>query len=108
MSGRITKLGHLFALSRDYDATGADNKFVQWPKDEIQKRKEVLHPVLLHDIDVINSRLQIFLALFAGDSGEIKPELRSPNGARRARPSSFRVTSSSTRFTWSTLNASHS
>ena len=31
----------------------------------------------LHEIDVINSRTQGFLALFAGDTGEIKPELRS-------------------------------
>ena len=30
----------------------------------------------LHDIDVINSRQQGFLALFAGDTGEIKPEVR--------------------------------
>ena len=30
----------------------------------------------LHDIDVINSRQQGFLALFAGDTGEIKPEIR--------------------------------
>ena len=30
----------------------------------------------LHDIDVINSRQQGFLALLAGDTGEIKPEIR--------------------------------
>lgn len=30
----------------------------------------------LHEIDVINSKSQGFLALFAGDTGEIKPELR--------------------------------
>ena len=30
----------------------------------------------LHEIDVINSRTQGFLALFAGDTGEIKSELR--------------------------------
>jgi RuvB-like protein 2 len=39
-------------------------------------RKEVVHTVSLHEIDVINSRTQGFLALFAGDTGEIKPELR--------------------------------
>merc|ERR1711871_375388 len=32
--------------------------------------------VSLHEIDVINSRQQGFLALFAGDTGEIKPEVR--------------------------------
>ena len=51
-------------------------KFVQCPEGEIQKRKEVVHTVSLHEIDVINSRTQGFLALFAGDTGEIKPELR--------------------------------
>lgn len=35
-----------------------------------------MHTVSLHEIDVINSRTQGFLALFAGDTGEIKPELR--------------------------------
>ena len=43
----------------------------------MQKRKEVVHTVSLHEIDVINSRTQGFLALFAGDTGEIKPELRN-------------------------------
>jgi len=35
-----------------------------------------VHTVTLHEIDVINSRTQGFLALFAGDTGEIKPEIR--------------------------------
>ena len=30
-------------------------------------RKEVVHTVSLHEIDVINSRTQGFLALFAGE-----------------------------------------
>jgi RuvB-like protein 2 len=50
--------------------------FVQCPEGELQKRKEVVHVVSLHEIDVINSRSQGFLALFAGDTGEIKPEIR--------------------------------
>lgn len=50
---------------------------MQCPEGEIQKRKEVVHTVSLHEIDVINSRTQGFLALFAGDTGEIKPELRN-------------------------------
>ena len=37
----------------------------------------MVHTVSLHEIDVINSRTQGFLALFAGDTGEIKPELRN-------------------------------
>jgi RuvB-like protein 2 len=49
---------------------------VQCPEGELQKRKEVVHTVSLHEIDVINSRQQGFLALFAGDTGEIKSEVR--------------------------------
>jgi len=75
-SGRITKLGRSYTRARDYDAMGSDTKFVQCPEGELQRRKEVVHTVSLHEIDVINSRTQGFLALFAGDTGEIKPELR--------------------------------
>jgi RuvB-like protein 2 len=75
-AGRITKLGRSFTHSRDYDAMGSQTRFVQCPEGELQKRKEVVHVVSLHEIDVINSRQQGFLALFAGDTGEIKSEVR--------------------------------
>jgi hypothetical protein len=106
---------------------GPSTKFVQCPEGELQKRKEVVHVVTLHEIDVINSRTQVgrarrwggvegargaagctqdvhviilvgcaplqpplppthhpnpaasvqgFLALFSGDTGEIRPEVR--------------------------------
>merc|ERR1712086_899497 len=58
------------------DAMGPQTRFVQCPEGELQKRKEVVHTVNLHEIDVINSRQQGFLALFAGDTGEIKSEVR--------------------------------
>ena len=51
-------------------------RFVQCPEGELQKRKEAVHTVTLHEIDVINSRTQGFLALFSGDIGEIKSEVR--------------------------------
>jgi RuvB-like protein 2 len=76
-SGRVAKLGRSFARSRDYDAMGADTKFVQCPDGELQRRREVVHTVSLHEIDVINSRTQGFLALFAGDTGEIRSEVRA-------------------------------
>ncbi|KAG4207435.1 hypothetical protein ERO13_A03G065400v2 [Gossypium hirsutum] len=75
-SGKITKLGRSFSRSRDYDAMGPQTKFVQCPDGELQKRKEVVHSVTLHEIDVINSRTQGFLALFSGDTGEIRAEVR--------------------------------
>lgn len=75
-SGKVNKLGRSFARARDYDATGAQTRFVQCPEGELQKRKEVVHTVTLHEIDVINSRTHGFLALFSGDTGEIKQEVR--------------------------------
>lgn len=75
-TGKITRLGRSFTRARDYDAMGPQTKFVQCPEGELQKRKEVVHTVTLHEIDVINSRSQGFLALFSGDTGEIKSEVR--------------------------------
>ena len=75
-SGKISKLGRSWSRSREYDAMGADTKFIQCPEGELQKRKEVVHTVSLHEIDVINSRTQGFLALFSGDTGEIRSEVR--------------------------------
>ena len=48
---------------------------------EIQKRREFVHTVTLHEILVINSRTQGFFALFAGDTDEIKPDLRNTKDA---------------------------
>jgi RuvB-like protein 2 len=75
-SGKISKLGRSFARAHDYDAMGPMTRFVQCPAGELQKRKEVVHTVSLHEIDVINSRTQGFLALFAGNTGEIRQEVR--------------------------------
>ncbi|KAL1924367.1 uncharacterized protein VTP21DRAFT_7402 [Calcarisporiella thermophila] len=75
-SGRVSKLGRSFTRARDYDAMGSDVKFVQCPEGELQRRREVVHTVSMHEIDVINSRTQGFLALFSGDTGEIKSEVR--------------------------------
>lgn len=76
-SGRIVKLGRSYTRSRDYDAMGPDTKFVACPDGELQVRRETVHTVSLHEIDVINSRTQGFLALFAGDTGEIRAEVRT-------------------------------
>lgn len=83
-TGRITRLGRSFTRARDYDAMGPQTKFVQCPEGELQKRKEVIHTVTLHEIDVINSRSQGFLALFSGDTGEIKSEVRDQINAKVA------------------------
>ncbi|XP_065896473.1 ruvB-like 2 [Dysidea avara] len=83
-TGKITRLGRSFTRARDYDAMGPQTKFVQCPEGELQKRKEVVHTVSLHEIDVINSRTQGFLALFSGDTGEIKGEVRDQINAKVA------------------------
>ena len=75
-SGKISKLGRSFARASDYDASGLQVRYVQCPDGEIEKRKEVVHTVNLHEIDTINSRSQGFLALFSGETGEIKQEVR--------------------------------
>eukprot|EP00033_Pygsuia_biforma_P001439 GCRY01001626.1.p1 GENE.GCRY01001626.1~~GCRY01001626.1.p1 ORF type:complete len:467 (+),score=131.32 GCRY01001626.1:182-1582(+) len=75
-TGKISRLGRSFSRAHDFDAMGSSTRFVQCPEGELQKRKEVVHTVSLHEIDVINSRSQGFLALFAGDTGEIKSEVR--------------------------------
>lgn len=83
-TGKIRKLGRSFTRSRDYDAVSSTTKFVQTPEGELQKRQEVTHTVSLHEIDVINSRQQGFLALFAGDTGEIRQEIRDQIDAKVA------------------------
>jgi RuvB-like protein 2 len=83
-NGTLRKLGRSFARSRDYDAVSSTTKFVQTPEGELQQRQEVVHTVSLHEMDVINSRQQGFLALFAGDTGEIPPELRDQIDAKVA------------------------
>lgn len=83
-TGKINRLGRSFTRARDYDATGSQTRFVQCPEGELQKRKEVVHTVTLHEVDVINSRTHGFLALFSGDTGEIKSEVREQINAKVA------------------------
>ncbi|KAH7665418.1 DNA helicase protein [Dioscorea alata] len=75
-SGKVTNLGRSTWTTMNYDAVGSSTKFVQCPEGELQKRKEVVQCVTLHEIDVINSRTQGFLALFTGDTGELSSEVR--------------------------------
>ena len=83
-SGKVTRLGRSLARARDYDALGPATKFVATPSGELARRREVVHSVTLHEIDVVNSRAQGFLALFAGDTGEIRPEVREQIDAKVA------------------------
>lgn len=75
-NGKISKLGRSYSRVRDFDAMGPEVKFVSCPDGELQKKRTDIHTVNLHEIDVVNSRAQGFLALFSGDTGEIKAETR--------------------------------
>ena len=75
-TGKVQKLGRSVSKSRDYDAISTSTKFVNTPTGELIQRKVTNHIVSLHEMDVINSRSQGFLALFAGDTGEIRNEIR--------------------------------
>lgn len=83
-SGKISKLGRSFTRARDFDASAGNVRFVQCPEGELLKRKEVVHTVTLHEIDVINSRAQGYMALFSGDTGEITSEVRAQINKRVA------------------------
>jgi RuvB-like protein 2 len=72
----ITKLGRSFTKAQEYDAAGPQMKYVNTPDGELRTKRETVHTLTLHEIDVVNSRNQGFLALFAGDTGEIKQEVR--------------------------------
>jgi RuvB-like protein 2 len=76
-TGRINKLGRSINRQKDFDAVGASVKFVQVPSGEVQRTSEHVQTISLHDIDVINSRTHGYLAVFSGDTGEIKNEVRA-------------------------------
>jgi RuvB-like protein 2 len=75
-TGNVSRLGRSFAHAEDFDASGPQLKYVHTPDGELKTRRETVHTLTLHEIDVVNSRNQGFLALFSGDTGEIKQEVR--------------------------------
>lgn len=83
-NGRITKLGRSYSRARDFDAAGPEVRFVACPEGELQRTREQLHVVSLHDLDVINSRPQGVLALFSGETGEVRAEVREQVDRRLA------------------------
>lgn len=60
-------------LEKRFLPAGPTTKFVACPEGEIQKRKEVVHVVTLHEIDVINSRTQVEpCSIYEAASGKLK------------------------------------
>lgn len=76
VNGVLTKLGRSFSRARDYDAMGPEVKFVSCPEGEVIRKVERTNIVSLHDIDIMNSKNQGYLALFSGETGEIGSEVR--------------------------------
>ena len=76
LTGRVTKLGRSMQQGQELQILGVQTKLLPAPTGELQKRRQVEHVVTLHDMDVINSRTQGFLALFSGETGEISQEVR--------------------------------
>lgn len=76
-NGKLTRLGRSYARARDFDANPTNTKWLPCPEGELIQDKQVTHVLSLHDIDVVNSRAGGYLALFSGETGEIKPETRT-------------------------------
>lgn len=76
-TGNMTKLGHSQIKAYEFDARGPQTKFVPTPTDELRTKRETVHTLTLHEIDVVNSsQNRGVLQLFSGDTGEIKQEVR--------------------------------
>ena len=54
-----------WSTKRLFAVAGPATRFVQCPDGELQRRREVVHVVSLHEIDVINSRTQVPSCLLA-------------------------------------------
>jgi len=76
ITGKITLMGRSITRESNCEALNGSQKFVQCPEGELQIHREITHKANLHEIDVINSKSQGFLALFSGDTGEISNEVR--------------------------------
>ncbi|KAJ6240969.1 ruvb-like 2 [Anaeramoeba flamelloides] len=74
--GKVKKLGRSYSRSKDYDILTSNINFIECPSGELQKTREVVHMISLHDMDVINSNSRGFEKLFLGNTGEIKQEIR--------------------------------
>lgn len=72
--GRVYKIGT--STVRRGDVIGIDARFVPCPEGELMKVRDEEREISLHDIDVVNSRAEGYLALFSGETGEIKAEVR--------------------------------
>ena len=54
------------------------------PEGELSKRKDMVHTVSLHEMDVLNNQPMGHQKLFSGEVGEIKQEMRDQVNARVA------------------------
>ncbi|KAL7344626.1 RuvB-like helicase 2 [Encephalitozoon intestinalis] len=72
--GRVYKIGT--SMVKKNEMVGMDARFVPCPEGELIKIREEIQEISLHDIDVINNKAEGYLALFSGETGEIRTETR--------------------------------
>lgn len=85
-TGNLAKLGHTQADAFSFDTNSGQTKFVPTPTDELRTKRETVHTLTLHEIDVVNSsQSRGVLQLFSGDTGEIKQEVRDHVNAQVAK-----------------------
>jgi len=75
-TGRVHRVGRAKGFEKEYDIYG--EKLVETPKGSLEKEREFIHTVTLHDLDVMHSRSgSLLMLLFGGEQREISPEVRS-------------------------------
>ncbi|AFM99389.1 DNA helicase [Encephalitozoon hellem ATCC 50504] len=72
--GKVYKIGT--SMVKKTEVVGTDTRFVPCPEGELIKIVEEVQEISLHDIDVVNNKAEGYLALFSGETGEIRAETR--------------------------------
>lgn len=72
--GKVYKIGT--SIVKKAEAVGTDTRFIPCPEGELIKIREEVQEISLHDIDVVNNKAEGYLALFSGETGEIRAETR--------------------------------
>lgn len=72
--GRVYKIGT--STVRKSEVIGIDTRFVPCPEGELMKVRDEIQEISLHDIDAVNNKAEGYLALFSGETGEVKSETR--------------------------------
>ncbi|AFN84097.1 DNA helicase TIP49 TBP-interacting protein [Encephalitozoon romaleae SJ-2008] len=72
--GKVYKIGT--SVVKKTEVVGTDTRFIPCPEGELIRIREEVQEISLHDIDVVNNKAEGYLALFSGETGEIRAEIR--------------------------------